>query len=518
MALIPIVFLLLAVDGGAASAPAETPSSMSVETPASVPLDTPSDAAVAMPTNPPVSTQVQPPPAKSLFPEYGLETFDLSQTPWGPGRRTSGEGFRSMATTLPEGPMRLNGKWWSLGFGAQLFARGEVRDNADFRSHRSDLAPQVDHRARLTLRASAFNRIGILIEFQDVRLWGSERTTATAEPFAGLHQGFVDLRATDWLAIRIGRQELCYGEDRLLGCLDWAQSARAFDGAFARASLGMLTLDAFGFYVKSHAVLTRTFADGSAQELTNTGSYLYGLYARIRPNKTLGVDTYALGFTEDPTSVVVGQRPSNHTVTLGARATGSISTLTLTGEGAFQTGRSNSQLIVAGAFAGRAVYRAPLFGDPYALFEVLGATGDGNAADGVQRQFNQLFPTGHIHLGYIDYVGWSNVIDVHGAVGWKPLGMHVWVDYHQFRFWDTRGRWLNAGGAVFVEADPLRTGSLMGDEVDLSFTVPITPNVSVATSFSWFIPGAGAATARGSTVGRGRGMSTWGFLYIRSQL
>ena len=32
--------------------------------------------------------------------------FDQSQTPWGPGRKSSGEAFRSAATPLAEGPFR----------------------------------------------------------------------------------------------------------------------------------------------------------------------------------------------------------------------------------------------------------------------------------------------------------------------------------------------------------------------------------------------------------------------------
>lgn len=51
----------------------------------------------------------------------------------------------------------------------------------------------------------------------------------------------------------------------------------------------------------------------------------------------------------------------------------------------------------------------------------------------------------------------------------------------------------------------------MGTEVDLSATVPLSPNVALAGNLSAFFPGKEAATASG------QGTSTWGFLYLRSQ-
>ncbi|MCC6809504.1 MAG: alginate export family protein [Deltaproteobacteria bacterium] len=492
-----------------ADAPATAPASLPASMPATAPPLPPASAPPASP---------RPAASPSLLPRYGVETYDVSQTPWGPGRKSSGEAFRSAATLLPEGPLRLRGETWSLAFGVQLFARAELRDNNDLRTSAYDLAPLLDHRARVSVRASAFDRVGILLELQDVRGWGTERTTVVTEPFTGLHQGFLDVHAAKWLDLRVGRQELCYGEDRLLGCLDWAQSGRAYDGLFARLSQGMLTVDLFGFYVKSVQRLTRTLPDGTTQPLLNTGSYLYGAYARLRPAFPVGFDLYALAYTDDPTSVDIGQRGSNHTVSIGSRITGKVRGFSATAEGVFQTGRFERVPIAAGGFAVRASYTAPIFGAPYALAEVVGASGDPDPNDGVHRQFNQLFPTGHAHLGYIDYVAWSNVVDTHVALGWKPLGVHLWADYHHFRFWDPRGRWLSATGALFIDADPTRTASVMGDELDVSLTVPLTPNVAISTALGLFFPGPGAQAAPGSTIGRGQSTSTWGFVYVRSQL
>lgn len=436
--------------------------------------------------------------------------FDLVQTLWGPGRKTSGEKFSSQALAPAEGPLRWRWGDSSLALGGQYFVRGEWRDSADFDAARGDHALGLDHRARVTVRAAAKDRVGVLLDFQDVRAWGSEPSTIGTVPTTSVHQAFVDVKATSWLDLRVGRQELSYGEDRLIGNLDWAQAARAFNGVFARLTASKsVTLDAFGMLLKPPAWLTR---DGTTERFHQSGSYFTGLYLRARLGAG-GFDAYALGLLEDPSTSATGMRRDNNRLTLGGRGFLSLGSLALIGEGAFQTGKVGqaNDLLLAGAFAGRATYTLKLWGAPYVLAEFSGASGDGTPGDGVDNTFHQLFPTGHIHLGFIDYVGWQNVLGWRGTVGWKPRGAHLWVDVHHFRAWDPRGAWYAANGTVFLAADAARTAADMGTEVDVNFTIPLHAHLALAGAFAVFLPGGMAAS-------RGTAPSTWGFLYLRSQL
>ncbi|MCC6333583.1 MAG: alginate export family protein [Myxococcales bacterium] len=448
----------------------------------------------------PIAAAPPAPPSESPGP------FDLVQSLWGPGRKSSGEKFSSAATPLEPGPFRLTGEKWSLGFGGQYFARGELRDNRDYNGAVGDHELGFEHRARLSVRASAFGRVGVLVEFQDVRFWGSEPNTATTTPNTGLHQGFVDVKVAEWLDVRVGRQELSYGEDRLIGNLDWAQSARAFDGVFLRLEPSdTTTVDGFAMMLRPPAWL----ADATGR-LHNSGQYFYGLYARLRPSKTLGVDGYALGLHNDAGTLATGPGPDTNLATLGARVSSTWGALALVGEGAFQTGQQGAALVLAGAFAGRGTYTFTAPGKWYVGAEVLGASGDGDTTDTTQRTFNQLFPTGHAHLGFMDYVGWQNVLGFKGSVGFRPYGAHVWLDVHHFRFWDPRGASYNAAGAQLLAADATRTNANLGTELDFNVTVPVTKYAGVSGAFAVFLPG-GGSSARGSSP------STWGFLSVRSQ-
>lgn len=438
--------------------------------------------------------------------------YDVVQTPWGPGRKNSGELFRSVATPLDEGPLRWRVRDFSFAVGLQYIARGELRNDQDFSLPAPDFTFGVDHRARVSARASAFGRVGVLLELQDVRAFGAEPSTTSLLSAVGVHQAFIDVKA-GWLDVRVGRQELSYGEDRLIGNLDWAQTARAFNGVFARATLPAgVTVDGFGMLLKPPAFLV----DGAGSRFQNSGAYFVGLYARYRQGKA-GVDAFALGLLEDPSTAATGFRPDHNRLTLGARGVLPVGAVTLLGEGALQTGVSSAkERILAGAFAGRATYTLPGSGF-YMLGEVSGASGDGTPGDGVESGFNQLFPTGHIHLGFMDSVAWQNVVGVRGTVGFKEPWLHVWLDVHHFRSWDPRGPWAGASGALFIAADPTRTDALMGNELDLSVTVPITSLVSLAGAFGVFVPGGMAAVQPGG-VGRGSAPSTWGFFSVRAQL
>lgn len=445
-----------------------------------------------------------------IFPA-SAQGYDPWTSLWGPGRKATGDLFHSAAEPLPDGPFRWKGDRWSLALGGQYFTRVESRQNADFKSAARDDDTFVEQRARLSVRASLFDVVGFVLEYQDVRIWGAERNTVTTEPFTGLHQGYLDLRPRGWFNLRVGRQELCYGEDRLLGCLDWAMSARAFDGAFVRFSAKDFSVDLFGMLVRERAFLT----DPSGARLPNEGAQLYGVYSRWRASKRWGLDVYALGLVSDPTTIALGTRGERGFATLGGRAFASLGPFYLMGEGAYQVGKHldgthGDSDLSAWAVAAKVVYTTPFWGKPYFAFEYLRASGDGDPHDGTYTSFNQLFPTAHLYLGYADYVGWQNVQGYRATIGWRPWGAHVWVDVHRMEMVEPRGAWFNAAGQVFIPADPGRHSFVMGTELDVSVTVPLHKHVALAGAYALFLPGDAAAS-------RGSDASHWGFLYLRSQ-
>lgn len=410
------------------------------------------------------------------------------KTPWGPGRQRSGEHFRSTAPVLKPGAFRATGADWSVAPTLQLIGRSEARWDRDLDQDRGDDQLGFTQRARFGMQAAWSGKVGILLEFQDVRPWGAQGVTTQTVPLTGVHQAFADLAICSGFDVRVGRQELAYGEERLLGGLDWSQHGRAFDGAFGRLTLDAdLTLDVFGLRLAEQV-------EPAGNQARITGAWLTGLYGRWRP-QGFDLDLYSL-YLNDPDARTQGL-PSQTLLTVGARGVRHQDALTLIGEFVGQYGRTrpeddaDPETIFAFAGALRATYAldAPL--RPYLGAELSYASG-GRGDDGTDHTFRQLFPTGHGHLGFADMVAWQNVQAAKLQAGMHPLGTHLWVDVWHFRKASAKDAAYDASGAVFQPqrlAGSPGSGRTLGTEVDLSWTVPITEAAALAMGYALFLPG-----------------------------
>ncbi|HVW15518.1 MAG TPA: alginate export family protein, partial [Mucilaginibacter sp.] len=136
-----------------------------------------------------------------------------------------------------------------LSLSGQLRTRGELRDGyGTLESANNKDAAFISQRTRIIFDY----RSGKLIfhtSVQDVRLWGQDASTTTITDGNRLevHEAWAELILSnkqdtafkksplDYLGIRIGRQELVYDDERLLGNLDWTQQARRHDAIVFKA-------------------------------------------------------------------------------------------------------------------------------------------------------------------------------------------------------------------------------------------------------------------------------------------
>ena len=130
---------------------------------------------------------------------------------------------------------------------ANLIPRAQVRVRGEMIGDRQlgDAPTQfvITHRARIGLTATAGDLVTAVLDVQDVRAWGGERLPEPPVPQdrtvygvapdgLNLHQGYVGVQLPA-LELRAGRQEIAIANERLIGPLDWAQRARAFDAVRA---------------------------------------------------------------------------------------------------------------------------------------------------------------------------------------------------------------------------------------------------------------------------------------------
>lgn len=298
-----------------------------------------------------------------------------------------------------------------------------------------------------------------------------------------LQQAFVELTVPlgdGRLTLRPGRQMLSFGAQRLVSALPWGNTLRTWDGLTARWSVG-------GWNVN---VLATAFAPVDKTEFNSVDrdTTLYGLYAtRVPAAGHRGLDLYALG-NERSGVTVNGTAGDERRATVGFRSWGPLDgPWDLEVEAAHQSGKVGEGDVSAWMLAVELGNGAVVL--PGASRSWLGLDlGSGDSSPGGDvGTFHQLFPLGHAYLGYADFVGRQNIVDVSAGSTW-PLaeGVSLDLDVHHFRVLDADDALYGASGA------PLRTGlseKQVGSEVDLLANWAVQRGVNGYAGYSHFFAG-----------------------------
>ena len=155
---------------------------------------------------------------------------------------------------------------------AELRERMEGFEGAGFVEGRDDLYWLT----RLRLNATIAPRplLSFQVQVQDARV-AKKQVGSVGAPFQGpfdLRMAFADVgNASTPIAVRVGRQELAFGEQRLVGHVSWLNTARTFDGARATFSHARFNVDAFATSV------VRILDDGF--DKSGNGNWFTGAYA-----------------------------------------------------------------------------------------------------------------------------------------------------------------------------------------------------------------------------------------------
>lgn len=383
---------------------------------------------------------------------------------------------------------------WTLSGEARY--RPEFRDDRDLDDDRDDELRQRLTRLRLGLSLSFGPRYRILVQGQDSLLAGDEDPALLNERHLDLHQGYLEVKPTPRVSVKLGRQELAYGAERLVGAFGWSNIGRSFDGARAQYATDGFSLAGFGVRVSSN-----TFAASRA------GSVLYGLYGTASPRKKSAYDGYLLAFDDDLESAgEAGGTGGTRVRALGARAKDAFGRFDYSVEAVIERGEIGGDDLSAHAAAAQV---GVSWGEKTTLRGFAGydfATGDENPADGEREEFFNFFPTNHPFYGYIDYEGWRNLRSPHAGVSVSHGRHFAQAKAHRFLLEEEQGPWKNAGGAVFGFDPSGGSGSSVGTEIDLTYRFRWREKLSIEAGASRFEPGRFARRTRGEDE------STWGYL------
>ena len=286
--------------------------------------------------------------------------------------------------------------------------------------------------------------------------------------------------------VRLGRQGLSYGKQRLVSTLPWANSQRSWDGARVLLDTHGWQID--GFYTRYTPVIKYQLNDW------RLGPDFWGVYAtgKLGKDKKVGIDLYYLGLETDGSVTFNGTTGIEERHTIGTRLFGSFgdSGFSYDLEGAYQFGDVGTANVSAWMLASQIAYA---FKDsdwsPKAYIGFDMSSGDDTPGDGDVETFNQLFPLGHAYNGYMDLIGRQNIIDLSTGFSFKPHNkVLVKADFHHFARTEDTDSVYNAGGGVLRATTP-GASSQVGQEIDLTVSYTVDRHLTLQAGYSHFFAG-----------------------------
>ena len=369
-----------------------------------------------------------------------------------------------------------------LKFSGEYRMRVEGFDGGGFKPDTRD--GYALNRVRLNMRVLPTYWMRFQIQSQDAQAFW-KNTKPDAPPFENtmdIRQAYVEFGKAEapTVLLRVGRQELVFGEMRLIGHLNWTNTARSFDAARLTLQRGKFKVDLFSATVVN-------LREGTADK-SSGGNDIHGAYGSITkvvPNAT--IEPYMLWRLARGTKTELGLPGKTDRKVYGVRFVGKLpSNFDYNIETVGQTGSVGSDDVRA--YASHAVLGYTLTSfkkKPRVFAEYNYASGDETPGDGVQQTFDQLYPTGHDKLGLSDQVGWKNIHNLRGGIEYKATGkLTLSGSYHSWWLASPRDALYNAAGASIVKVAAGTAGRHVGQEADVQMTYAMKATTSIGAGYA----------------------------------
>jgi len=303
-----------------------------------------------------------------------------------------------------------------------------------------------------------------------------------------VHQAYIEWATpyVEWNVI-VGRQEMSFGSERIIGKEDWgtvaANSGRAFDGVRVTCEPSdTLTIDGFVAKVREGLPFAIVWQHRDQD--------VYGVYATMEELLGQCVDGYLILLNDTWSATYPGNDPARF-ITLGGRVVGKLSVLDYEVEAAFQNGDWGTDNLDGWAYrAGLGYSMEEVTWTPKVSAEYNWASGDHNPVDGHDDTFRPLFPSAHLY-GQMDLVGWQNTSNVGLKLAVEPekekwaASMGYWLFYRE----DEEDLAYDSWGVPSVPVATVGSDEQLGWEIDLCVKYQCTKALSMEAGYSRFMSG-----------------------------
>ncbi|MDQ6975652.1 MAG: alginate export family protein [Mariprofundaceae bacterium] len=378
---------------------------------------------------------------------------------------------------------------------ADLRERYQSFDNFNFDSGNNKNTWEIDSRLYLKAKADFGNGLTLFLQPQAVSIQ-NHAVVAGSQNFsqADLLQAYLQYNTGDF-AIRLGRQQLVYGDQRLLGHLGWKDVARTFDGVKVMFKQDAWKFDVFAVHPSDIVNMTpKTATPQGSALITWEDRRLIGAYGTYSLNPKTGIDTYFINWSHTQQAAVGKGRNVN---TYGLRGFGKWKGIDATAEAVFQSGDWNNTVKQsASAFALKTGYNFDTWKTRIGI-EYDFSPGDAKTDPKTHKNFVFPFHTNHALYGEMDRFSWANMKDLSLSFKTKPINpLTLKANIHFLSLDKAQGDWLNVAGAgTLYPGLASYTQTKAGTEIDLKvvYKTPFMKNLKLVGLYGIFNPGAAVA-------------------------
>jgi hypothetical protein len=393
---------------------------------------------------------------------------------------------------------------WRLNIGGEIRQRWESETNKNFGAR--DPTQDAFHLQRLWLHMDLKYRDTLRAFFQGIDNSIYDRDLAQSpgqEDRFDIGQAFIDVKPfgdKTPLTLRGGRQEMSYGRLRVIDVADWGNTHRRFDGFKLMYQTPKLDVDFFWTHPVVFATkpfintLRPPINEGMNRKLDHyrEEQQFFGMYSTYKGIPRHQIDYYMLGLTDNGFLSNANGRMGDLTLyTIGGRFGGATGNFDYDVEGAGQWGKWAGDDVKAWMFAtdeGYTLKRVPW--TPRLGVGLDYASGDDTPRDGAHETYNQLFPSNHTYLGYLDLFGRQNLLAPNVNLTLQPF-KDVTARLFYYHYWlpsnlDSAYNKTQGSARRNVSGS---SGHDLGDEFDVTLSKQIDVHSAILVGWAHFWPG-----------------------------
>jgi len=370
-----------------------------------------------------------------------------------------------------------------LTVSAELKPRFEARHGfGTLASPDVDPALFVSQRTRINM-GFATEKYEVFFAVQNVGVWGDVSTLSKSDKNGtSFHQAYGVYHFSEKFAMKLGRQEIAYDDQRIFGSVDWAQQARSHDALLFKIKPGEKSKLDVGFALNANG-------ETNFREDYAVNQYKSLQYAWFHTNfsSNLGMSLLFLnnglpyGVTDEQADT---KQKTTYSQTLGGRLTYKKDRFDLNAATYFQGGstpngaKNDNVDLSAYYFTANANFKVLEGLSLGAGLEFLSGT-DQDRTDDKNTSFNPFYGTNHKFNGWMDYFYVGNhansvgLIDIYAPISFQKNKVGLKLIPH---FFSADGNIMKPG---FENAD-----SYLGTEIDFEVKYELVKNVMIFAGYS----------------------------------